>query len=335
MSLFRKTSLLAVIILTTALTSCATAQQPIKKLKALIVDGENSHGVWPKTSMMLKDYLEQTGLFEVDMDRTLYTWQGPHYNKILGVDDIKELLTLYPITSDKQHIAVDEPKPDPNYSPDFEAYDVVISNFGWKASSWSEATKKKFENYMIKGGGLVVVHAADNSWGEWAAFNKMTGLGGWGDRTEKDGPYLYYDDNLELKRDLTPGKAGSHGPQSEFVIDIQEPKHPIMKGLPRLWMHSQDELYTHLRGPAEHITILATGVGNEANRHEPLLMVIDYGKGRTFHSTLGHMDYSMECVGFITTFQRGAEWAATAKVTQKVPKDFPTKDAVSIRKWDK
>jgi hypothetical protein len=33
----------------------------------------------------------------------------------------------------------------------------------------------------------------------------------------------------------------------------------------------------------------------------------------------------------MTTFQRGTEWAATGKVTQKVPKDFPTADTVSYR----
>ena len=47
-------------------------------LKALIIDGENNHGVWPMTTMMMKDYLKQTGLFSVDIQRTAYTWQGPH-----------------------------------------------------------------------------------------------------------------------------------------------------------------------------------------------------------------------------------------------------------------
>jgi hypothetical protein len=41
----------------------------------------------------------------------------------------------------------------------------------------------------------------------------------------------------------------------------------------------------------------------------------------------------MECVGFITTLQRGTEWAATGKVTlTDVPEDFPTADKVSVRK---
>ncbi len=34
---------------------------------------------------------------------------------------------------------------------------------------------------------------------------------------------------------------------------------------------------------------------------------------------------------FIVTFQRGAEWAATGKVTQRVPDDFPGPDKPSLR----
>ena len=39
----------------------------------------------------------------------------------------------------------------------------------------------------------------------------------------------------------------------------------------------------------------------------------------------------MQCVGFIVTFQRGAEWAASGKVTQKIPYDFPNVGAASLR----
>lgn len=40
----------------------------------------------------------------------------------------------------------------------------------------------------------------------------------------------------------------------------------------------------------------------------------------------------MDCVGFIVTFQRGAEWAASGNVTQKVPYDIPNSASVSLRK---
>jgi hypothetical protein len=46
---------------------------------------------------------------------------------------------------------------------------------------------------------------------------------------------------------------------------------------------------------------------------------------------IGHGPEAMKCVGFIVTLQRGTEWAATGKVTQKVPADFPKATAVSLR----
>jgi len=64
-----------------------------------------------------------------------------------------------------------------------------------------------------------------------------------------------------------------------------------------------------------------------------MLMVIDYGKGRVFHTPMGHGNDSQECVGFIASLQRGAEWAATGKVTQKIPEDFPGDAEVKSRKF--
>ena len=101
-----------------------------------------------------------------------------------------------------------------------------------------------------------------------------------------------------------------------------------MKGLPKSWLHTKDELYDSMRGPAEGIKVLATSFSEKSKKHEPMLMTIDYGKGRVFHSTLGHADYSMNCVGFFTTIQRGTEWAATGKVTIAVPENFPGTDKV-------
>ena len=237
-------------------------------MRALILDGENNHGVWPKTTIMMKDYLEETGLFTVDIARTTYTWQGPHYDQSIGVTPITELLTMYPIQGDKPSIPVEEPKPDPDYDPDFQVYDVVISNMGWKASTWSSDLKKRLEDYVAGGGGFVVIHAANNSWGDWDEYNKMIGVGGWGGRSAATGPYVYYNDKGEYVRDESEGDCGSHGPQQEFVVTSRAPDHPIMKGLPTDWLHTKDELYDRLRGPAENLTILATAY-SDAKRNSP------------------------------------------------------------------
>ena len=68
-----------------------------------------------------------------------------------------------------------------------------------------------------------------------------------------------------------------------------------------------------------------------SGRDEPTLMVIDYGRGRVFHTTAGHDVYGLSSVDFIVTLQRGTEWAATGRVTQKLPPAFPTADTVSYR----
>jgi type 1 glutamine amidotransferase len=167
----------------------------------------------------------------------------------------------------------------------------------------------------------------------------MIGLGGWGNRDEKTGPYVYINDAGETIRDQTPGSGGAHGPQHTFQIVIRNPDHPITRGLPRTWMHSKDELYERLRGPADNMTILATAYADPkykgSGRHEPMMMTIDYGQGRVYHTPMGHADYSMQCVGFITTLIRGTEWAATGEVTlTSVPADFPAGTSVSQRPFD-
>ena len=50
--------------------------QAEEKLKALIIDGQNNHNAWPKTTVMMKSYLEKTGRFSVDVERTQFTWKG-------------------------------------------------------------------------------------------------------------------------------------------------------------------------------------------------------------------------------------------------------------------
>jgi type 1 glutamine amidotransferase len=314
------------VIFKTLAISLLLALPASAKLKALIVDGQNNHAVWPKATVMMKQYLEDSGLFEVEVARTKF---------ISNFEREKDWL---PLAGAGESEGMKKPMPDPDFSPDFKKYDVVLSNFGFGAADWPEETKKNLETYMKEGGGLVSVHAADNSWGNWIEYNKMIGLGGWGGRNEKSGPYVYYDADGKIIRDDGPGKCGTHGPQSEFLITMRDKEHPITKGVPDFWMHTKDECYSMLRGPAENMTILATAADTpalkEAGRNEPMLMVIDYGKGRVFHTTLGHDTEALQGVGFIVTLLRGTEWAATGKVTQEIPKDFPAAEKATSRDFE-
>ncbi len=314
------------------------------KLKALIIDGQNNHYVWPKTTMMMQDYLEETGLFDVDIHRMDSVWLGIKYNQSRP-EPYTYYIETYPLDSEVYSISHD-PIRTSRFSIDFSQYDLVVSNLGADSPHWPEETKRSFENYMKNGGGLVVVHAANNAWGDWDEYNQMIGLGAWGGRDSTTGPYVYYTDAGELEMDHSAGMCGSHGAEYDFLITSRAPEHPIMKGLPTEWLHTQDELYERMRGPFENATILATAYSDEEGnappwnpsvkgmgQHVPMMMAINYGQGRVFHTALGHFDYSMECAGFITTLQRGAEWAATGDVSQEIPDDFPTASQTVSRTW--
>lgn len=138
---------------------------------ALIIDGQNNHGAWPKNTAMMKDYLEETGLFKVDVERTAITWQGPHSVASNGEEPLEGLIDSYAVGNKKKTNPVDEPSSDPSFIPDFLKYDVVISNFGWRAADWPTQTKLGLEEFVRNGGGLVVMHAANNSFGDWDEYN--------------------------------------------------------------------------------------------------------------------------------------------------------------------
>ena len=194
--------------------------------------------------------------------------------------------------------------------------------------------------YVRKGGGVIVYHAADNAFAGWEEFNKVIALGGWEGRDEKSGPYYYLVDGQPVL-DSAPGPGGSHGEQREFPMNARNAKHPIVKGLPEVWMHAQDEMYDRMRGPANIKDLLYSGFAIESRggsgREEPLVFTVDYGKARIFHIMIGHCgptaeeNPAMQCTGFQTLLLRGAEWAATGKVKQPVPSDFPTAHSVSYR----
>lgn len=293
-------------------SSLHTAQND--KLRAMVLTGQNNHG-WEVLSAHYVEILEETGLFEVDL-----VVSPPH-----GADMS-------------------------SFAPDFDAYDVVVLEYN--GDRWPAAIEESFERYMLNGGGMVYGHAVNHTFKDWVAFNEMMGLGGWGGRDESAGPFVKYRDGT-LVLDHSPGHPGECVDAHEYEVVTREADHPIMRDLPPVWLHGTDELYSNQRGPGKNMVILATAYSDPAHEahwgerthgtgdHEPIAHTVRYGQGRVFGTAMGHVDSgapvnsgpwpAIECVGFTTLIQRGAEWAATGQVTQPIPESFPTAQGVGLR----
>jgi hypothetical protein len=291
-----------------------SAQTPIKVL--LITGQSNQYHNWPVSSAILKRQLEESRRFAVTVATTPPKGKEPNQDMS-------------------------------SFAPDFRGYGAVVLDY--EGFEFAPPTKRALVDFVSNGGGLVVIHAADNAFPAWPEFNQMIGVGGWGgftpgyaNRTVAAGPKVRWRNDRMVLDNETPGVA-QHPSPHDFVMTVRTPGHPIVKGLPAEWLHARDELYSNLRGPASNLTVLVTATApttmpSGTGENEPLIMALTYGKGRVFHDTLGHVGPTqtepvvpMNSVDFITLLQRGTEWAATGTVTIPVPPDFPTKDKTSVR----
>ena len=278
-----------------------TSCRPVQ-YKAVIITGQNNHN-WPVSHQAIKLILENSGMFQVDL--AVSPEKGGDFS---------------------------------GFNVDFKKYDVVVLDYN--GDSWNQDMNEAFLDYARKGGGILVYHAADNAFRNWKEFNEIIALGGWENRNETDGPYVYWKDGA-LVRDNTPGVGGSHGAQHAYQMNSRSGDHPIIKGLPAQWKHAQDELYDHMRGPGDIKDLLYTAYADPekrgSGREEPLVFTVNWQKARIFHIMIGHAgetlkdNPAMQCTGFQTLMLRGAEWCASGKVTQEVPQDFPTKESTSMR----
>jgi hypothetical protein len=285
----------------------ACAHHPVATpppIRVLLLDGQNNHD-WQRTTASLRLTLADTGRFAVSTSTTPPKGAPP---------------TAWQ-----------------RWRPDFSAFDVVVSNYNGEA--WPSEIQRLFVAFIERGGGAVMVHAANNPFPEWPAFNRMIGLG-W--RKPDYGDRITVDDGSGALVRTPPGEGpgAGHGPSHVFSIKVRRPDHPIMRGLPAVWLHGKDQLTHGQRGPASDMTVLDSAYSavdrGGTGTHEPMTWVIPFGKGRVVTTLLGHQwrDQSdsdaLDCIGFRTVFTRSVEWAATQRVTIPVPPNFPSANALSV-----
>lgn len=203
---------------------------------------------------------------------------------------------------------------------DYSDYDAIVIIYYW--SQAPEGELEKLDRYIRDGGGLLVVHSALAGFWNQEIFDQWTGIAY--REHEPDYGYNLAFDNEGKQMIRSPGEGGgsAHAPIGTFLIHAQTPDHPIMKGLPEIWMQSADELYYNLRGPNTDLEVLAVAEAPDGT-YAPQVWVRNHNAGRVFCLTPGHQESSASSVGFITLLARGIEWVATGEVTLDVPSNFP------------
>ena len=140
------------------------------------------------------------------------------------------------------------------WRPEFSQVDCIVLDYN--GQMWPERVKQALVGYVKRGGGVLSLHAANNSFTGWKEYEEMVGLL-W--RPVGYGASLYVDDEGKLLREAAgEGRGMGHGRQYDWKMTTRDAKHPIARGMPRYWMHKHDELYHGQRGPARNFHILLT-----------------------------------------------------------------------------
>ncbi|MBI5282872.1 MAG: ThuA domain-containing protein [Candidatus Solibacter usitatus] len=190
-------------------------------------------------------------------------------------------------------------------------YDLVVLNYydaRNKDYAWSEQTRNALLGYVRSGKGLVMYHFSTAAFLDWPEYEKLSGA------------------------NWRPNN-GHHSAAHDFTVEVKDPAHPITKGLRLKFGQPGDELYANLKWqPEGSFHVLATAWDDHKlyqgkarqpipgdGLQQPMLWTLDYGQGRVFATVLGHDGPAVKTPAFVTTFTRGAEWAATGNVTLPIP----------------
>jgi type 1 glutamine amidotransferase len=174
---------------------------------------------------------------------------------------------------------------DPHFldSSALQRYDVVVVHFmNWQQPAPGPKARANLQKFVQGGKGLFVVHFGCGAFQDWPEFRNLAGR--------------VWDPN-----------ARAHDPRGPFQVNITETPHPITQGIRSF--ETDDELYTCLTGDRP-VDMLATARSKVDGKDYPMAFAFSYGKGRVFHSTLGHDVKAINNAGTAELFRRGCAWAA-------------------------
>ncbi|MBK5263310.1 MAG: ThuA domain-containing protein, partial [Peptostreptococcaceae bacterium] len=183
---------------------------------------------------------------------------------------------------------------------ELKKYDVVVSNW----NSWPDnefRMTKEWENdfmrFVKEGGGAVFIHAGASSFYSWNEYHQI-GIGRWGKETH-------------------------HGKPTKGKIFGFDQAHPITKGIRDFYI--VDEIWEKTDVYPGSIALASVTANDEKDGHlisEPTIFVSQFGKGRSFFTTLGHNERALLNTGLQTIILRATQWTAHRKVTIEPPPDL-------------
>ena len=198
------------------------------------------------------------------------------------------------IAADKRlDVSITE-KPSDLASDELGDYDVIVLHFmDWEVPDPGPKARANLKNVIRSGKGLVLVHFACGAFQEWPEF-------------------------VELAGRMWDPKLRGHDPHGKFVVEITENKHPVMRGMKDF--ETVDELYTCLAGETP-IKVLATARSKVDDKDYPMAFVLNYGKGRVFHSVLGHDVQALANPEVGRLFRNACAWGAALEPLDELAGD--------------
>jgi type 1 glutamine amidotransferase len=166
---------------------------------------------------------------------------------------------------------------------DLSNYDTLLLHFmNWQKPDPNDKAKENLQNFVQRGGGLVIVHFACGAFPGWPEYASLAGR--------------IYD------------RTNTHDPRGPFTVNLVNTNHALTLGMVSSF-ETDDELYICLMGD-KPIDLLATARSKITQRDHPMAFVHRYGKGRVFLTPLGHDVKALRAAGTAELIRRATAWTA-------------------------